>query len=275
MAGLFFLFVAGIILVFVGIAVYGHYQAQTRMAEMRDVAARRGYEYVVEEPGLADALAAFALFSRGHSRRATNVLRTRAGDTAAQVFDYRYTTGHGNKSHTHRQSVLLVESERLDLPAFSLCPETVGQKLAVLFGRQDIDFQHRVDFSENYVLQGDDEDGIRALFDDDVLAFFARRPGLCLEGRGRRLLYYRAGQQVSPNVIHGFLGEGLAVLDRLAAAPVPRRMAELAPEPAAEPTPQPAAEPAPEPATEPDPLAGLDALLAEMGVKEDETTDEG
>ena len=260
MGGLFFLFVLGIILVFVGIMVYGHYRAQNRIAEMRALAARRGYEYVEEDPGLAGTLGRFALFSRGHSRRTTNVLRTRAGDASVQIFDFRYTTGQGRNQSVHRQSVLLLESERLALPAFSLCPETVGQKLAILFGRQDIDFPQRVDFSEAYVLQGADEEGIRAFFDEERLTFFARRPGLCVEGRGHRLLYYRAGQQLSPNVIHTFLEEGLAVLELLAAAP--------APQPVTEPAPEPVTEPVPGPAAEPDPLAGLDALLAEMGVDE-------
>jgi hypothetical protein len=267
MPSVVFLFFVGMILLFVVITVYGHYQTQARMAEMRDLATRRGYEYAEGDSGLAGALTRFALGSRGHSRRATNVLRTRTGGAAAQIFDYRYTTGHGRHQHVHRQSVLLLESERLDLPAFSLCPETMGQKLAVLFGRQDIDFVRRVDFSESYVLQGEDEARIRAFFDDDVLAFFAGWPGLCVEGRGRRLLYYRAGQQLSPNVIHAFLEEGLAVFDRLAAAPVPQ--------PVTEPAPQPTAVPAPEPVSEPDPLAGLDALLTEMGVDDTAPASEG
>jgi hypothetical protein len=275
MPSVVFLFVVGMILLVVVITVYGRYQAQARMAEMRALAARRGYDYVEEDVGLAGALTRFALGSRGHARRATNVLRTRTDGAAVQMCDYRYTTGQGRNQRVHRQSVLLLESERLDLPAFSLCPETMSQKLAILFGRQDIDFPQRADFSEAYVLQGDDEEEIRAFFDDKILAFFARRPGLCVEGRGRRLLYYHAGQQLPSHAIHSFLGEGLALLDVLATRPASQAAIEPVPQPVAEPVAEPGAESLPPSAAEPDPLAGLDALLAEMGVDEDAMADEG
>ncbi len=51
------------------------------------------------------------------------------------AFEYRYTTGGGKSSHTHRVVVLLWEPPEPPLPEFCLTPEgfwdRVGQRLGV------------------------------------------------------------------------------------------------------------------------------------------------
>jgi len=240
----FLLAVLGVVVVVVVVIILGYYQNQKRMEEMRALAARQGYRYTERDDVLAGALAEFALFSRGHSRRATNVLSTAADGIVVTVADYRYVTGYGKHQQTHRGSVLLLESGQLDLPAFILRPEGLGQKLAGLLGQQDIDFEGHPDFSKVYLLQGPDEARIRALFGQETLAFFARRPGLCVEGQGPRMLYSRANRCLAPEEIPSFVEDGLAILRLLAG------------------------ERAPAPTVEPDGLAGLDEVLAELGVDE-------
>ena len=244
MDNLIFLVFAGVIAIVVTVLVLGYYAEKKRMEGMRAVAARLGYGYVEQDVGLAGTLAGFGLLSRGHSHRATNALSTEVDGATAAVVDYRYEIGHGKHRQTYRQSVLLFESGRLNLPAFVLRPEGLGQKLAGLLGQQDIDFEHQPDFSAAYLLQGPDEQSIRALFGNETLAFFTRRPGLCIEGQRRRLLYYRAHKLVAPEAVAAFLEEGLAVLHLLAGKE------------------------APPPATEPDPLAGLDEVLVDLGIEE-------
>jgi hypothetical protein len=240
----FLLVVLGMCVVIVALIVLGYYQKRKRMEEMRALAARQGYHYTERDDALAGALAEFALLSRGHSRRATNVLSTEADGIAATVADYRYVTGYGKHQQTHRRSVLLLESGQLDLPAFVLRPEGLGQKLAGLLGQQDIDFEGQPDFSEVYLLQGPDEARIRALFGHETLAYFARRPGLCVESQGRRMLYYRANRRLAPEEIPSSVEDGLAVLHLLAGERAPALIGE------------------------PDSLAGLDAVLADLGVDE-------
>jgi hypothetical protein len=191
---------------------------QKRAKELRAIAAQRGYHFAEQEAGLVDTLSGFALFSqaRAHARNATNLLRTEADGAAAAIFDYNYTVGLGKNQRSSTQSVLLFESERLNLPAFALRPEGLGQKLQGALGQQDIDFEEQPGFSSAYVLQGPDEAQIRAFFDSEKLAFFAQRRGLCVEGDGRRLLYYRASKRVSPQAIPSFVEEGLATLHLLA-----------------------------------------------------------
>jgi hypothetical protein len=244
MDGSFFLIVAIGILVFVAVVLVSYRQQQKRIEEMRALAQVMGYQYQEGAAAPDEALAGFALFSQGHTRRATNLLSTEVDGSAAKIMDYRYESGYGKSRRIETQSVLLLESGRLDLPAFVLRPEGLFQKLAGFLGQQDIDFEGHPDFSESYVLQGSDERQLRALFNGEMLSFLAWRPGLCIEGHGRRLLYYRASKLATPAAIPSFLAEGLEVLHLMADAEPPA------------------------PASEPDSLAGLDELLSEIGIED-------
>ncbi len=208
-----------IVVVIVAVVVVVSLLGQRRRAkQLRAIAEQLGYQFAEQEAGLVDSLSGFALFSqaRAHARTAANLLRTEADGAAAALFDYSYMVGQGKNQSIRNQSVLLFESERLNLPAFALRPEGLGQKLQGALGQQDIDFEEHPGFSSAYVLQGPDEAQIRALFDSEKLAFFAQRRGLCVEGDGRKLLYYRAAKRVSPQAIPSFLEEGQAVLRLLA-----------------------------------------------------------
>lgn len=144
-------------------------------------------------------------------------LRFQVDDALVTIFDYMATSwvGRGRDrrmTKADRQTVLLFESERLDLPAFSLRPETLGAKIRTALGQQDIDFDQHPDFSSAYVLHGPDESQIRALFTDEKLDFFAHTRGLCVEGLGQKLLCYRPKKVISAKEFNDFLKEGLAVL---------------------------------------------------------------
>lgn len=238
----FLLIAVGMAVVVVAFIVLAYYEKQKRIEGMRAVAARLGYRYAEADAGLAGTLAGFALLSRGHSHRASNVLSTEVDGTAATVADYHYETGYGKQRHSYRQSVLLLESGQMGLPAFVLRPEGFGQRLAGLLGQQDIDFEEQPNFSAAYLLQASDEAQVRSLFGAEKLAYFAQRPGLSVESQGQRLIYYRANRRVSPEDVPTFVKDGLAILHLLAAERIPA------------------------PAREPDVLAGLDEVLADLGV---------
>ena len=204
-----------IVIALVIIIVVGqHLQEQNRRKQWLDVAERKGLRFSAEvDPALLAAVGHFHLFSQGRSRKITNVLQTDADDIAVKIFDYRFTTGSGKHSHTHRQTVALFESERIRLPRFTLRPEGLFDKLGGFLGRQDIDFQHHPGFSDAYLLQGEDEARIRELFTDGVLSYYAGRGGLCTEGKGQQVVYYRADRQITPAGINAFLRQGLDVVD--------------------------------------------------------------
>ena len=60
-------------------------------------------------------------------------------------------------------------------------------------------------------LQGPARKAIRALFSDDMVAFFEAHSDLCCEGSGPYLIFYRFETLVSPKKTSEFLKEALQV----------------------------------------------------------------
>jgi len=194
---------------------FAAYQAEKlREEQLGAVASRLGFQFWPESQSrLVERLSIFQLFSQGHSRKAWNIMNGHAGDVKVQLFDYKYVTGGGKSSQTWKQTVILFESDRLRLPAFSLRPQGFWDRIAGAFGQQDIEFEASPDFSAAYLVQGQDEDLVRAIFSEPVVAYCTRHPGQCVEGTGEQLIYYRKARRVNPAEIPGFFQEGLDVLD--------------------------------------------------------------
>jgi hypothetical protein len=208
-----FLVPMGAIVVLIAALFYvGYLRDKKRTEDLQRVAKELGFDFFPEYPELFAVLARFHLFSQGHGKQIKNVLRGEARGLTAEIFDYRYTTGGGKSSATWRQTAICFHLDGRPLPAFSLRPESVFDRIGAWFGAQDINFEDHPAFSKMYLLQGPDEQAIRDLFADPVLAFYEGRPGLNTEGGGSRLLFYRHNKQVEPTGLLSFLEEGFEVL---------------------------------------------------------------
>jgi hypothetical protein len=103
----------------------------------------------------------FGLFGKGVRRKTRNHLWWESEGATVHLADYQYTvrrhTGKGTSSHTHRQTICVVEASTLDVPRAFLRRELgvldwVGEK----FGAQDIDFPEDGEFSKAFMLKGDE-----------------------------------------------------------------------------------------------------------------------
>ena len=119
-----------VIALLVGMAVIGlaifvvhQYQEQKRREALQLLADRMEFSYSADAGHVRQgALSQFYLFSQGHARKMSNELRGSIDDVAVTLFDYRYSTGSGRHQRTRRQTVLLLKSDRSDLPFFTLRP---------------------------------------------------------------------------------------------------------------------------------------------------------
>src|SRR5256885_11004701 len=110
----------------------------------------RGYRFDAQRSGEeARHAATCRLFTEGHGRRWTFTIVGTSGGTPFTAFEYRWTTGSGKSSRSHRIGGLLWTMER-SLPQFLLTPEGLWARLAAYFGGQDIDFAESPEFSRAY-----------------------------------------------------------------------------------------------------------------------------
>jgi hypothetical protein len=124
------------------------------------------------------------------------------------VFDYnfgrKWVKGQGT---LRKQTVAMVQSDKLNLPAFFLRPANFRHKLGTVFSAS-ISFPAQAAFSNQYLLSGNDETGVRQLSNDSALSFFEANPGWSTEGGGGQLFIYREDTLMPPQNIPWFVNEG-------------------------------------------------------------------
>lgn len=208
--------VAVVLIIVIPLAVMAVLKNERRRKQIRAALEQMGY--VVTDVQVDVDLEPFAI-SRLGDRGVIDWrgFRFQVDDALVTVFDYMVYSWAGRRGQqtmtkSDIQTVLLFESERLNLPAFALRPETLGANIRNALGQQDIDFDQHPGFSSAYVLQGPDESQIRAFFTKEKLDFFAHTRGLAVEGFGQKLLFYRPKKVISAKEFDRFLKEGLSVL---------------------------------------------------------------
>jgi hypothetical protein len=183
---------------------------------MEATAARLGWGYREEiDSHAVPDLSRFELFRQGSGRKLRHLLTSPAGDPRAVIFEYTYAVSNGKSTSTYRQTVYYATGDALRLPSFSLRPENFFHRVGAVFGYQDIDCDRRPEFSRMFLLRGEDEAEVRALFTEPVMAFFERRPGICAAGLGRELLVWRPQRVITPDELESFVAEGAEVSARL------------------------------------------------------------
>ena len=194
--------------------------SEQRTKEFKRISEQLGMTFSARVKGRAKdrATPPLPLFGEGRSRVVTNMLH---GDSEllgfAEEFEVRifaYGFAQQQQDQHVMQSVICFQSPQLNLPKFQLRPEHFFDKIGSKLGYQDIDFESHptaAEFSKKYLLRGKDEQKIRALFTDKVLAFFAGQDKLCVEGFSSHLCFYRAEKLIEPEDIPAFMKEGFEV----------------------------------------------------------------
>ena len=174
---------------------YRHLEKK-RTAALQQIADSMGLTFSAKQDDeLMARLRELPLFNRGHGRKMRNVMTTESDNLRLNIFDYQFTTGGGQHSHTHRYSVVSFASASLQLPILSIQPEGFFAKLGAAMGMQDIDFDQHPEFSDQFRLTGEDEGAIRDFFDQELLDFFAPQNGLCLQCSPGFFIYFRKGRR--------------------------------------------------------------------------------
>ena len=184
------------------------YKIKRRKKPLKKLAELLNFTFSEKGDALASFLSGFYLFSQSYFPSISNVLSGRFNGIPVWIMDYKYTESVGRHPSTYQQTVLAFNSNKLQLPSFILRPTNLFDKIGIVLGDKDINFDIAPVFSKQYSLRGNNEEAIRRLFNDRALEYYERHPGLSTEGDGNKLIYYRFSKLVSPNKIQAFLQEG-------------------------------------------------------------------
>jgi len=146
------------------------------------------------------------IFRQGHSRAAANLIEVPTGGGRIQVFDYKYTIGHGKGSQTHSLTLALV-SCACQIPHFDLKPETFMYKLGEMIGFKDIDLPAFPLFSDKYRLTGPEETAVHMFFTPSRASWFERNLGLRVQGAPGHALLFKREARLPVDAWQGFIEE--------------------------------------------------------------------
>ncbi len=220
--------IIGVIAVVVSVLLIAWLQDQKqsrRNRQLRQQAESLGLTYSESSgPRLLEQTYRFLLFAQGRTGSARNVMRgtrpmpgSESQGVDVEIFEYTFSAPLGRYTESWRQSVIRLTDTSLELPSFSLTPEPVFETMLTnardpdlrerLAGTAGISFREHPGFTERMHLQGPVRKAVRALFGDDLVAFFEAHPDLCCESSGPYLIFYRFDTLISPQNTGGFLDE--------------------------------------------------------------------
>ncbi len=136
----------------------------------------------------------FELFE-GSPLKFENLMTGKLNGHNAAIFDLAYRNADVNArsgATTSRQTMCVIDSNKLNLPEFYLRPEGILEKVLNAVDRIDIDFPERPDFSKKFLLYGKHAHLIRQLFTAPILGFFEKNPNICAFGGGSFLFIYQS-----------------------------------------------------------------------------------
>ena len=181
MQGAFFVLVAivGVTLFIFGV-IYAHKKRQERIAALRAVAARRGWNFSeFKDRDHDEYYSHFEIFRRGHSRAAYDTmsgpLNVFGTDTFAKAGDFTYkitrSNGKSTSTSTYHFSYLIIELPFRAVPDVLARRENIFDKFADMLGFDDIDFESS-EFSKKFCIKSPDKRFAYDLFTPRMMEFF-------------------------------------------------------------------------------------------------------
>ncbi|MBL8891219.1 MAG: hypothetical protein JNL67_14665 [Planctomycetaceae bacterium] len=213
-------FTLGLIVFFALVALLTYYGstvvAKRRQASIKAIADSLGLEFQAQtSPEQLELFRQISYFSRGHGHHILNHLSGTVDATSIRILDFNYTVSGGKSSTTLRQTVVALESPELDVPGFDLAPESIFTRFTEWFGVQDIDFANHPEFSQKFVLQANNEAGVRQLLDRELLDFLCKKPDIYLSVRQGLLCVYRPNKLAPPEQWKDRMAEGFEIYRQL------------------------------------------------------------
>ncbi|RME29179.1 MAG: hypothetical protein D6800_02955 [Candidatus Zixiibacteriota bacterium] len=215
----FFILLIGVA-IFVAVAIGRQWYEKKRTEQLAKVADELGLSFSAKNAPLPPAATSFELFSRGRKTKASNAIYGEANGVQLVVFDYQFTVGSGKNARTYRQTAISITSPELNLPRFLVRPRKSFLGLSLfgpknVFAHKDIRLNDASEYSKQFMVSGDDEDAIHALFPEGLEPVTQGSPTLTIEGCQDQLLVYRSKQRVRPEEIKSLMQTGFHVYTTL------------------------------------------------------------
>ena len=166
-----------------------------RQIRLQNLANERDYQYTSQVDWDTTYLKKFHFFEIRPIERKSNCLRGtfKELNISWEIADVSFNEGQAFTAETFNMTLMTLKLNK-NIPVFTMEREGVLEKifdrLMAFTGYKDIDFERYPDFSNKFLLMGNDESEIRAFFTDEIIGFFEDHHIYHLESNGEALIIF-------------------------------------------------------------------------------------
>jgi MFS superfamily sulfate permease-like transporter len=166
-----------------------------RQIRLQNLANEKDYEFINRVDWNTSYLRNFHFFEIKPIERKSNCIKGTFEDVKMdwEISDVTFSEGAAFTAEVFNATVMILKLNT-EIPIFSMEKEGVLDKLfdrvMAFTGYQDIDFDMYSDFSNKFLLMGNNEEKIRAFFTDEIIRFFEDNQIYHIESNGEALLIF-------------------------------------------------------------------------------------
>lgn len=218
---LIFLAVGAALIIAIIAAVYSWKQEQKRREALMAFAHARGWQFDASKDSRHDnEYAHFAVFRRGHSRRAFNTMRGSVSidgrDCPVKAGDFLYkitrSNGKSTSTTTYRFSYLILHLPFAHVPDLLIRPENFLDKIAGAIGFDDIDFESE-EFSRKFHVASKDKRFAYDVITPAMMEFLLATRGPMIDLEHGAFCLTDGTRRWSPDEFEGWLNWGSRFID--------------------------------------------------------------
>lgn len=190
-----------------------------RQVRLQNLANEKDYQFTTRVDRNTSYLRNFHFFEIKPIERKSNCIKGTFEklNVSWEIADVTFSEGAAFTAEVFNATVMILKLNK-QIPIFSLEKEGVFDKIfdrvMAFTGYQDIDFDMYSDFSNKFLLLGNDEQKIRAFFTDEIIRFFENHQIYHLESNGEALVIFDKIKLARTDETIAFIdyGEQLATL---------------------------------------------------------------
>ena len=166
-----------------------------RQKRLRNLATEKDYEYSSLVDWNTIYLKKFHFFEIRPIERKYNCLKGTFEDlnVSWEIADVTFNEGQAFTAETFNTTLMILKLNK-KIPVFTMEKEAVIEKLfdrvMAFTGYKDIDFEMYPDFSNKFLLMGNNESEIRSFFTDEIVRFFENNQIYHLESNGEAIIIF-------------------------------------------------------------------------------------
>ncbi len=196
--------IALVVVLFIGLAIFGFIQERKRREAMQAWVARHGLDFSTDHDySFEDRFPEFDCLQQGSGRYAYNIISGEWQGRTLLAFDYHYEThstdSKGNRqTHHHHFSAVMLRAN-LALKPLIIRAENLFDKLAGAFGFDDIDFES-AEFSRRFMVKSPDRRWAYDVLHQRTMQLLLDSPRFSIEFDPRHVIAWRSGRFRLPDL---------------------------------------------------------------------------